>query len=229
MRCRRRQGALKRRRASREKISTEDRLQMQTIQTALAYAQIAKGDGKAAKAAIDAAEKAAATGTAPGTDAFNRQQIRQGVLTRNVENYLRTKDFDTAHTLLNQWELEMPAALWEGFTRTLRVKLAAAEGQPLIAARMAAQLMCLPRRIPMVFMRPNCFIVLRKISRRPATTPGPRLRWICSQPNILNRPMPSRMILPASSQGFPVFANSRAHSRYSSSSRRMSVLMYFSR
>ncbi|HVT79533.1 MAG TPA: PKD domain-containing protein, partial [Phycisphaerae bacterium] len=82
----------------------------QSQQEALAYALIAKGDGKAAKAAIDAAAAAAAM-TLTG-DAYNRQQIRQGVLTRNVEEYIRTKDFATAGELLNQWELEFPAALW---------------------------------------------------------------------------------------------------------------------
>jgi hypothetical protein len=70
-------------------------------------------------------------------DAYNQREIRQGVLTRNVENYIHTKELDTAVTLLNEWELEFPEAIWEGFTRTLRVKLAAAEGRNVVAARMA--------------------------------------------------------------------------------------------
>jgi hypothetical protein len=68
---------------------------------------------------------------------FNDLQIRQGVLARNVENYIRTKDFDTAWKLINEWDMEMPTAAWEGFSRTLRVKLAATEGRPLAAAQMA--------------------------------------------------------------------------------------------
>ena len=70
-------------------------------------------------------------------DAYNQREIRQGVLTRNVENYIQTKELDTAVTLLNEWELEFPEAIWEGFTRALRVKLAAAEGRNVVAARMA--------------------------------------------------------------------------------------------
>ena len=74
---------------------------------------------------------------AGGAAKFNEAQIRQGVLARNVENAIRTKEFDAALKLLDAWELEYPAAMWEGFTRTLRVKLAVAEGRPAIAARMA--------------------------------------------------------------------------------------------
>jgi hypothetical protein len=121
-----------------KRVSVSNRLQVQAVQTALAYALIAKQDGKAAKTAIDAA--VAARGGAPaGSDAFNRRQVRQGSLTRNVENYLQTKDLNTALTLLNQWELEFPEALWDGFTRTLRVKLAAAAGRNLVAARIALE------------------------------------------------------------------------------------------
>jgi hypothetical protein len=120
-----------------QKVSIANRPQVQTVHAALAYAQIAKGDGKAARAAVDVAvEAAGGAGNARG-DALNRRQIRQGVLTRNVENYIRTKDLDTAAELLNEWELEFPEALWEGFTRTLRVKLAVAEGRNLVAARVA--------------------------------------------------------------------------------------------
>jgi hypothetical protein len=137
-----------------KKIRSSNKAQVRAGQEALAYALIAKGDGQGAKAAVDAAMIAAdanpvpvARGTAPegGTaDVFHQRQVRQGVLTRNVENYLQSfqqtrdsKDLDTALTLLNQWELEFPDALWDGFTRTLRVKLAAAEGHNLIAARIA--------------------------------------------------------------------------------------------
>jgi hypothetical protein len=128
-----------------KKINAANKAQGQTVQAALAYALIAKGDGKAAKAAVDAA--AALGGVVPvptgrgagGTaaDVYNQREIRQGVLTRNVENYIQTRDLNTALTLLNQWELEFPEALWEGYTRTLRVKVAAAEGRNLVAARIA--------------------------------------------------------------------------------------------
>jgi len=121
-----------------QKVSVAARPQVQCVQAALAYAEIARGDGKKARAAVDAAvEAAGGAANARGTDALNRRQIRQGVLTRNVENYIRTKDLDTAAGLLNDWELEFPDAIWEGFTRTLRVKLAVAEGRNLVAARMA--------------------------------------------------------------------------------------------
>jgi hypothetical protein len=113
--------------------------------SAVAYAAIAAGDGKAAKAAVEAAERADAHaggvslrgGGGAGGGRFNQAQIRQGVLARNVENYIRTKDFDTAWGLINDWDMEFPTAAWEGFTRTLRVKLAAAEGRQETAARMA--------------------------------------------------------------------------------------------
>ncbi len=128
-----------------KKINATNKPQVQTVQAALAYALLAKGDGKGAKAAVDAA--VAAMGSAPvptgraggvtAVDAYNQMEIRQGVLTRNVENYIRTKDLDTALTLLNQWELEFPESIWDGFTRTLRVKVAAAEGRNLVAARIA--------------------------------------------------------------------------------------------
>ncbi len=122
-----------------KKIPAGNRQFTQAQQAALAYALIAKGDGKAAKTAIDAAVAASPAGTLTG-DAYNRQQIRQGVLTRNVEEYIRTKDYPTAATLLNEWELEFPGAIWEGFTRTLRVKLFAAQGDPAAAARTAIAL-----------------------------------------------------------------------------------------
>jgi hypothetical protein len=126
------------------KIARTNKAQMQTVQAALAYAQIAKGDGKAAKAAVDAAVAAGGVAVPTGrgaagsaADVYNQREIRQGVLTRNVENYIQTKDRNTALTLLNQWELEFPDSIWEGFTRTLRVKLAVAEGRNLVAARLA--------------------------------------------------------------------------------------------
>jgi hypothetical protein len=134
------------------KINASNKPQTKTVQAAMAYALIAKGDGKGAKAAVDAAAAASAVvaqvpvsgGAGSGAiDAYNQRQIRQGVLTRNVENYLQSyqqmkdsKDLDTVLTLLSQWELEIPDAIWEGFTRTLRIKAAAAEGRNLVAARL---------------------------------------------------------------------------------------------
>src|SRR6185369_16975598 len=101
--------------------------------TAKVYAGVALGDEKAVKAAL------ADVGTRRSLP-YNEQEIRQGVLARNIESYIRTKDFDTALKLIDQWELEYPDSIWDGFTRTLRVRLYAAEGRPLIAARVALQL-----------------------------------------------------------------------------------------
>jgi hypothetical protein len=120
------------------------------VQVAVAYAAIAAGDGPAARQAIDAAAALRATGgpgfaggggggggAGAGAGTFAQAQLRQGVLARNVENYLRTHEYDEAWRLVDTWEGDYPDALWEGFTRTLRVKLAAAEGRNLVAARIA--------------------------------------------------------------------------------------------
>jgi PKD repeat protein len=103
------------------------------VQEAVAYAAIAKGDGKLAQSAL----QAAAGKDRPTLAVLNQRDIRRGVLTRNIENALRTKDFETGWRLVNQWEEEFPDALWDGFTRTLRVKLAAAQGKFLVAAKIA--------------------------------------------------------------------------------------------
>jgi PKD repeat protein len=114
------------------KINKGDKAQVRTVESAVLYAAAAEGDTKQAQEALAAAAKAAL-----GT--YSDAQIQQGVLARNVENYIRTRDYDTALQLLNQWERDYPDAIWEGFTRTLRVKLLAAEGEPSIAARIAVQ------------------------------------------------------------------------------------------
>ncbi len=113
-------------------INEAARGQVHNLNCALAYAAISKGDEKLARTAIDAAGNRR---TLP----YNEQQIRQGVLARNIENYIRTKDFDTALKTIDQWENEYPDSMWDGFTRTLRVKLYASEGRSLVAARCALQ------------------------------------------------------------------------------------------
>jgi hypothetical protein len=61
------------------------------------------------------------------------------VLARDVETYIRTKDYDTATKLIDEWEWEYPEAMIDGFTRLLRVKLVTAEGRPAVAAKIAMQ------------------------------------------------------------------------------------------
>ena len=107
--------------------------QVRTAQVALACALIALGDGKGAKAAIDTATPGARLAAASGpVDANNPWRIK-------VDDALAKKDLDNAATLLSQWELADPQALWTGATRILRVTLAAAEGRHLAAARMALE------------------------------------------------------------------------------------------
>ncbi len=144
-------GALAEAQGWEKRVSVGNRGEVAMLQTAIAYAAVAKGDGKLAKAAVDAAVAARGAGVGRGAGgfaggagtgmdgAFNQMEIRQGVLARNIENYIRTKDFDTAWDLVDQWEAEFPNAIWEGFTRTLRVKLAAAQGRNLVAARIALE------------------------------------------------------------------------------------------
>jgi PKD repeat protein len=119
-------------RSWRGKINSADKSQVRAVESAVIYAAIAAGDAKTAHDALAAAGKAA-------LGAYADAQLQQGVLARNVENYIRTKDYDTALQLLNQWERDYPEAIWDGFTRTLRVKLLAAENEPLVAARIAVQ------------------------------------------------------------------------------------------
>ncbi len=115
-----------------KKIDEANRRQVHILQTSLLYAAVARGDEKRAKAAL------AEAGNRKNLP-YNEQQIHQGVMARNIENYIRTKEHDTALKLIDQWETEYPDSIWDGFTRTLRVKLYAAEGKPLIAARIAVQ------------------------------------------------------------------------------------------
>jgi len=112
------------------KINDASTEQLRRVQGAMLYAAIAKGDSKLAQATV------ADIGTLKGS-AYNDAEIRQGVLARNIEAYIQSRDYDTALQLIDQWELEFPSAIWDGFTRTLWVKLLAAEGRPMIAARVA--------------------------------------------------------------------------------------------
>jgi hypothetical protein len=91
---------------------------------------VAKADAKLAQDTL------ARLGAAKGAG-YEDAAIKQGVLARNIEAYVRTGDFETAGELLDQWELDYPASIWDGFTRTLRVKLLGAEAQPERAARIA--------------------------------------------------------------------------------------------
>ena len=115
-----------------KKIPVGNRGVQHTTLGAITYAALAKGDGKlAAKTAQEAGVRR--------EQPYDKQQLQQGVLVRNIETYNRTKDFDTATKLMDQWELEFPEAMVEGFTRLMRVKVLAAEGRPDIAARIAVQ------------------------------------------------------------------------------------------
>jgi hypothetical protein len=116
----------------RTRINRGDKSQVRGVESAVLYAAMAVPEMKAAHEALAAVRKSAL-----GT--YAEAQLQQGVLARNVENYIRTQDYDTATDLLNQWEGDYPEAIWEGFTRTLRGKLLAAEGEPLIAARICVQ------------------------------------------------------------------------------------------
>jgi TolA-binding protein len=107
-----------------------------TAHVALIYAAIARGDGKTA------AQEAKDTGNAPGVATLartDRQPIDQGVLARNIESAIAAKEYDQAANLIMDWENDYPAAMLDGFTRLLRVKLYAAEGHAPIAARVALQ------------------------------------------------------------------------------------------
>ena len=99
------------------------------ILAAQAYAAIAKGDGKRAKDLC----KLGTSGNLP----LNKQQINQGVMTRNVEAYIRTKEYEEAAKILDDWEIDYPDALTEGYSRLLRVKLLVAQGRPQTAFRIA--------------------------------------------------------------------------------------------
>jgi PKD repeat protein len=97
---------------------------------AMVYAAVGRGDGKTA------ARLAKEIG--PSEAKFERQQIDQGVMARNVESAIGTKDYETAAQLLQTWETDYPQAIVDGFTRLLKVKLLVAEDRPAVAARVAA-------------------------------------------------------------------------------------------
>ena len=102
------------------------------IHTALAYAAIANGNGAAATKYV--------TQAGDLTDmAYSAQEIRQGVLARNVESYIDSHHYRTADHLLDQWELQFPRAIIKGYTRLLRVKLMMAQDHFLNAAQIAVQ------------------------------------------------------------------------------------------
>lgn len=97
---------------------------------AMVYAAIARGDGKLATALAN-----------EGSDAESgkRAPIDQGVLARNIESAIAAQEFDQAARLIADWERDFLPAAIDGFTRLLRVKLLAAEGHSMAAARVAMQ------------------------------------------------------------------------------------------
>jgi hypothetical protein len=102
------------------------------IDTALAYAAVANGDGPLAARYV---AKAGDLTAMP----YSAQEIRQGVLARNVESYINSHHYRTADALLDQWELQFPRAIIKGYTRLLRVKLLVAQQRFIYAAQIAAQ------------------------------------------------------------------------------------------
>jgi hypothetical protein len=115
------------------KIDSNNDQQVGELHAATLYAATAKGD-----AAL--AQKEVALVATRGRQEFARQEIHEGVLARNIETYIRTREFQTAANLVNRWEMETPEAILEGFTRLLKMKLLVAEGRPLNAARVGQQL-----------------------------------------------------------------------------------------
>ncbi len=102
------------------------------IDAALAYAAIANGNGAAAARYVTQAGDVTPM-------AYSAQEIRQGVLARNVESYIDSRHYRTADHLLDQWELQFPRAIIKGYTRLLRVKLMMAQDHFLNAASIAVQ------------------------------------------------------------------------------------------
>ena len=102
------------------------------IYTALAYASIANGNGAAATKYVKQAGDLTSM-------AYSAQEIRQGVLARNVESYIDSHHYRTADHLLDQWELQFPRAIIKGYTRLLRIKLMMAQDRFLNAAQIAVQ------------------------------------------------------------------------------------------
>ena len=98
------------------------------IAAAECYAAVAAGNGKLAKKFAHEASRR--------TSDFKKAQLKEGELARNVESYIDTSHFDTARDLLNQWDLEFPDAIIQGFTRMERMKLMAAMGHLTVAGRM---------------------------------------------------------------------------------------------
>jgi len=115
------------------KLDRSNNSQRHALLTIIAYAAVAKGDGKlAAQTCRDA-------GTRRNME-FNDMEVHRGVLARNIETYIRTRDFETAQKLITQWEIDTPEAIIEGFTRLLKVKLLVSQNRHAAAARVAQQL-----------------------------------------------------------------------------------------
>ncbi len=102
------------------------------LNTALAYAAVADGNGALAAHYVKAA------GDFPSMP-YSAQELRQGVLARNVESYILSHHFRTAEDLLNGWDMQFPRAIIKGYTRLLRVKLMVAQRRFIYAAQIAVQ------------------------------------------------------------------------------------------
>lgn len=123
---------LKLARSFRDRENITNREAQRTLSLAIAYAAIAINDGKLATKVVE--------DLGPRRDLeYNEQEIQQGVLTRNIETYIRAKDFQTADQLIDQWERDYPQALITGFTRLMAVKLQLEQGHFAAAGRLAEQ------------------------------------------------------------------------------------------
>ena len=102
------------------------------MNTALAYAAVANGNGVLAATYVNRA------GNADQMN-YSAQEIRQGVLARNVESYINSHHYRTVNKLLQEWDWQFPRAIIKGYTRLLRVKLMMAEQRFVYAAQIAVQ------------------------------------------------------------------------------------------
>lgn len=70
---------------------------------------------------------------------YNEMQMRQGVLARNIESFIAEGEFEPAQRALEQWEMDVPDTIPEGFSRVLKVKLYMAQKRYQTAIVIALQ------------------------------------------------------------------------------------------
>ncbi|MEI7766076.1 MAG: PKD domain-containing protein [Phycisphaerae bacterium] len=70
---------------------------------------------------------------------YNEIQMRQGVLARNIESFIAEGEFEPAQRALEQWEMDVPDTIPEGFSRVLKVKLYMAQKRYQTAIVIALQ------------------------------------------------------------------------------------------